>query len=741
MAKRRATWKVDRSATPGGRRKQVDGLLAAAAAAHQAGDFAGAEAGYGNVLAVSAENAVALRLLGTLYAQTGRSALAIPLLERAGVANPRDDDAHNNLGLALEAAGRGVEAEGHLRAALRLAPENVERYANLGAFLGDGGRPAAAVAILEPAAARFPDHAAIHTNLGLAYAALHQDAAACAALCRAADLAPDVARVRRNLGLLLARLGRPERARPHLQAARALGADDGEVLLHLGACGYARGEVEEAEVLFRTVLAKEPDSPMAHVDLAAVLRDRGELAEAMAHLQRAVAVDPGCAEAYSNLATCHLARGEHAACLACDDRAVALRPGDLAMASRRLSRLVYMASLTPAQVAADHRAWGERLMGEVAPVARPAWDGAMDRPVRVGYVSADLRAHAVATFLEPILAAHDPAAVEVTCYSNVARPDAVTERLRGRVPRWRDITSLDDRQAAAAVVADGIDVLVDLGGHTARHRLTLFARRPAPVQVTYLGYATTTGLAAMDYRLTDGWLDPPGFESHYCERLVRLPSGWLCFQPPAEAGGVAGPPCLATGHTTFGSFNSLAKVGEKVVALWATLLNRVEGSRLLLKNSSLHDPETCGLLRDRFAAAGVDPQRLDLVGLTPSAAAHFALYDRVDIGLDPFPYAGGTTTCEALWKGVPVITLAGDRAATRFGVSTLASLGLEELIAADGDAYVALAAALAADRDRLAGLRASLRARMAAAPTLCRPIPFTRALEQAYRGMVAGVSS
>jgi predicted O-linked N-acetylglucosamine transferase (SPINDLY family) len=315
----------------------------------------------------------------------------------------------------------------------------------------------------------------------------------------------------------------------------------------------------------------------------------------------------------------------------------------------------------------------------------------------------------------------------------------VTERLKGLVSRWRDVSALSDDAAAATVVEDRIDVLVDLAGHTARNRLALFARRPAPVQVTYLGYATTTGLPAMDYRVTDGWVDPQGFEPHSCERLWRLPSGWLCFPPPPEAPPVAPPPCLTAGHTTFGSFNNLAKVGPAVVELWAAVLHRVEGALLLLKNGSLRDPDTCGRVRDRFAAAGVDPTRLELVGMTPTAEAHFALYHRVDIGLDPFPYGGGTTTCEALWMGVPVVTLAGNRSAARFGVSTLSSLGLEGLIGADGDAYVALAAELAADPDRLASLRSTLRDRMAAAPTLCRPDPFTRELEQAYRGMVETV--
>lgn len=740
MAKRRATWKVDRSSSKGGRRKRLDALLATAVAAHQAGDLAAAETGYGNVLSISAENAAALRLLGTLYAQTGRAAAAIPLLERAVAANPRDDEAHNNLGLALEAAGRAAQAEAHLREAVRLSPAEAERHANLGALLRDSGRAAEAVAVLEEAVHRFPGHAGIHTNLGLAYEAANRGEEAVAALERALALAPESPRIQRNLGLLLSKRGERLAAQPHLEAARRLGAEDVEVLLHLGSCHYRHGSKAEAEGLFRRALEMDPFSALAHTNLAAFLADRGDIAAATDHLTAALRLDPELASAHSILSSCHLARGEHGAAIEENRRALALTADDLTLRGDLLAPLCYAAEVAPPEIVAAHRAWGAAMAAVATPVVRPAWDGAVGRPLRVGYVSPDLRRHSVAAFLEPILAAHDPTSVEVTCYSNVAEPDAVTERLRGLVPHWRDIASLADEAAAAVVVADRIDVLVDLAGHTARNRLALFARRPAPVQVTYLGYATTTGLLAMDYRITDGWLDPEGFEDQYCERLWRLPSGCLCFQPPGSAPPVAPPPSLEAGLTTFGSFNSLMKVGHEVVALWSEVLRAVEGSRLLLKNRSLGDPETCRLVRARFAACGVDPDRLELVGHTATAADHFALYHRMDIALDTYPYGGGTTTCEALWMGVPVVSLAGDRAVARFGLSTLSRVGLEALVADGAQGYVEIAAALAGDRERLAALRSGLRERMAAS-TLCRSASFTGELERAYRGMAEVLGS
>jgi len=733
MAKRRATWKVDRSGSKAGLRKRAETLLAAAVAAHQRGDLVVAETGYDHVLSISAENAEALRLLGTLYAQTGRPAEAIPLLERAVAADPRNDDGHNNLALALEAVGRPAEAEVHLRKAVCLAPADAERHANLGALLRDAGRPEAAAAVLEAAVRRFPDHPGVLTNLGLALEALHQDEAAVAALTRAATRAPASPRVRRNLGLLLAKLGRPAAARPHLEAALAQGMVEPEVLLHLGAIHYRHASKREAEALFRRALEVAPDSALAHSNLAGLLADRRDFSAAMDHLATALRLDPECAYAHSILSSCHMARGDHAAAVDHYRRALALAPDDLALHGDLLASLVYAEEVSPEEILAVHRAWGEAVRAVVPPVARPPWDGAVGRPLRVGYVSADLRRHSVAAFLEPILAAHHPEAVEVTCYSNVAEPDAVTERLRGLVPRWRDIAALDDEAAAAQVVEDGIDVLVDLSGHTARHRLSLFARRPAPVQAAYLGYATTTGLEAMDFRITDPWLDPPPFESHYTEQLWRLPEGHLCYRPPdcSPEGEVATSPPRTT---TFGSFNDMIKVGRGVVRLWAGLLRAVEGSRLLLKNGSLRDPETCRLVCDRFAEAGVAEERLELVGWSDSQEAHLALYRRVDIGLDTYPYSGATTTCEALWMGVPVITLIGDRAASRYSATLLHQVGLDALVADDPDAFVAIAADLATDRDRLATLRATLRQRMEGS-LLCQPTPFTRELERAYRGM------
>ena len=348
--------------------------------------------------------------------------------------------------------------------------------------------------------------------------------------------------------------------------------------------------------------------------------------------------------------------------------------------------------------------------------------------------SPDFCTHSVAFFIDPILAHHDRRHIEVTCYADVAVPDTTTTRLRTLADSWRNTCRLTDAQVAEMVRADGIDILVDLAGHTADNRLLVFARKPAPVQVTYLGYPNTTGLQTVDYRLTDAWADAEELPNGYTEELVRLPHGFLRYAPPKEAPPVGRLPARETDYVTFGSFNNLPKVNPGVVARWSEILLAVPNSRLLLKTKSFNDEATQERYFGLFAQNGVGREHLDFIGHTPSSREHLALYNQVDIGLDPFPYNGTTTTCEALWMGVPVITLAGEVHAGRVGVSLLSSVGLTELIADTADQYISLAVELAGNVNRLSSLRANLRGRVAASP-LCDGQTFTHALEAAYRSM------
>jgi predicted O-linked N-acetylglucosamine transferase (SPINDLY family) len=381
---------------------------------------------------------------------------------------------------------------------------------------------------------------------------------------------------------------------------------------------------------------------------------------------------------------------------------------------------------------AESRRFAERLETSDQPcfVARP---DDPERRLRVGYVSGDFCRHPVGYFLDAVLSAHDPAAVEVYAYSNSAFADDLTDRLRGLAAHWRSLAGLSDAAAAALVAGDGIDILIDLAGHTARNRLPMFARRPAPVQATWLGFWSTTGLSAMDYILTDATTVRPAEESGYSERVLRLPGCRFCYTPPDYAPPPVPPPMLAGRGVTFGSFNNLSKIGPEVVRLWATVLRTVPGARLLLKWRSLLDPIARRRVIDAFAAEGIATDQLDLRGPSPHPAM-LAEYGDMDIALDPFPFSGGLTSCEALWMGVPVVTLPGAAPASRQTLGFLRALGLDEWAAASTADYRRIAAALAADGHRLAAHRRDLRRRMAES-ALCDGPAFTRQVEAAYRAM------
>lgn len=333
-----------------------------------------------------------------------------------------------------------------------------------------------------------------------------------------------------------------------------------------------------------------------------------------------------------------------------------------------------------------------------------------------------------------MLSAHDKSQVNVLCYSGVTKADRVTERMQAHADEWRNIAGLSDEHIAGIVREDAVDILVDLSGHTAGNRLLVFARKPAPVQATWIGYSDTTGLDAMDYLIADRFIAPPETAPFFAEQLAWLPSCYLCYRPPDYAPPVSRCPARSRGHITFGCFNNLAKVNAEVIATWAQILHAVPDARLVLKSRALSDRHTQDMYRQLFLKQGIMPERVDLLGLEPPHADVLALYHEIDIALDTFPYSGCTTTCEALWMGVPVVTLEGSTFISRMGVSLLSNVGVQELIAESPRRYVELAVQLSQDLDRVESLRGGLRARLAASP-LCDEATFTRTLEQCYRRM------
>jgi predicted O-linked N-acetylglucosamine transferase (SPINDLY family) len=456
------------------------------------------------------------------------------------------------------------------------------------------------------------------------------------------------------------------------------------------------------------------------------------LDEAAACYQMAIALKPDFAEAYNNLGKVHEDRGQLEQAIACYRRAVALKPASARIHSNLVYALHFDPASSPESIYVEHRQWNEVHAKQFAAMRQAhSNDPSPDRPLRVGYVSADFYQHSVGRFLLPLLGAHDREQFKTFCYASQLQDDAYTERLRRHAVVWRNVFGLDDQQLADLIRSDRIDILVDLSMHMAGNRLLVFARKPAPVQVTYLAYCSTTGLDMIDYRLTARDLDPPGLnDRYYSEQSVRLPETYWCYDPGIVTPAVNALPAISRGKITFGSLNSFCKVTPATLDLWSRLLIATAGSRLLLH---CHPGSHRTWVREFLHERGIVPDRVTFADFVP-LTQYFEQYGDIDIALDPFPYCGGTTTCDALWMGVPVISLVGHAAVSRSGLALLSSVGLAELAAKTPEEYLRTAAQLAADVSRLKELRESLRQRMRNSPLMDAP-RFARHVEAAYRMM------
>ena len=490
-------------------------------------------------------------------------------------------------------------------------------------------------------------------------------------------------------------------------------------------------QTERALECYAHILAIHPDEPDYLVDAAEINRRAGHLARALELSERALSLRPQDGRAWQVRGSTleELDRLDEA--LDCLRHELELKPDNIDGHSNLLFLLSRADLLPPQEVAAEYRRWGELYADPLSAAAQPHANAPdPDRPLRIGYVSADFRRHAMAYFVEPFLARHHRGAWGVYCYSNCARPDDVTRHLRELAHEWRDIAALSDEAAARMIREDGIDILVDLSGHTGGNRLLLFARRPAPIQMTWLGYLGGTGMAAMDYRISDRYADPEDeADDQYREQLLRLPHSKWCYLPPAGMPACNALPAQSRGYVTFGSFSNFPRISNETLRTWAQLLGRLPGARLRMIGAP--GGESLDRMLEIFDAAGVYADRLDLVGRLPLDAC-LQQYLEIDIALDPFPCNGGTTTCESLWMGVPVVSRSGRSGASRSGISLLANAGLAHLVARSREEYVDIALGLATDLPALAQLRATLRERLRASPLL-DAAGFTRDLEALYR--------
>jgi predicted O-linked N-acetylglucosamine transferase (SPINDLY family) len=577
------------------------------------------------------------------------------------------------------------------------------------------GRLAQAVTIyrrLRSAAPR--DYRVLHVG-GAALFQLNQPAEAVEWLNLAARQQPKSGATRMCLGLALAKLGRPESAEQQLREAVRLEPGNAESLCNLGSFLLVSGRSDEAIATLRRSVAARPGDAHAWSSLGSALLATGRAEAALEAQNQALAAAPQHRKARSARAQALYACRRLQEALAEFEAVVTADPAEHEARSFRLLLLHYLDGMPRGQLAAEHAAYG-RAVAPAQPRRLPRRSGA-GRPLRVAWLSPDFRTHSVAFFLEPLLAQLDPAEFELVLYHDHFTMDETSHRLKTRAALWRNFVGQPDSLVEAQVLADAPDILIDLAGHTGFNRMALLARRLAPVQISYLGYPDTTGLAAMDYRLTDALADPPGeTDALHTEKLVRFaPTAW-CYQPPEQAPEVTAPPSAHPSRpgVTFGSFNNLNKLSPATLGLWARVLAATPGSRLLIKG---HTPEPGRLLAEA-RLAGIPG---DCVVLAPNAAGladHLACYHGVDIALDPLPYHGTTTTCEALWMGRPVISLAGDRHASRVGVSLLTAAGQADCVAMTPDEYVRIASGLAADPEALAARCRGLRAALSASPLL-----------------------
>lgn len=687
---------------------------------------------YRKAIALQPNHANAHYNLGNALKEQGRLDEAIASYRKAVVFTPNYAQLHSNLGDALQTQGRLDEAIASYRKALRLDPDLVEVHYNLGDALREREDPDEAAASYRRAIELKPDYADAYNNLGNVLKNQDKLDEAAAAYEQAIRLKPDFAEAYNNLGVIFQKQDKLNETIACCRQAVSIKPDFAEAYNNLAEAFYALGRLDEAIASNKRALEIRPDSAETYNSLGTALRECGRLDEAAACGRQALLFKPDFAEAYNGLGNTLQAQGRLDEAIACYRQVLSLKPDSTIAYSNLLYTMQYMDTITPAEVFSEHQRYAECFETPLKMHWRPhANSRDPERRLRIGYVSADFYNHAVAFFIEPILANHDKSQVEIYCYYNHNKHDAHTDLIAASADHWLACARMSDDQLAERIRADGIDILIDLSGHTGYNRLPVFARKPAPVQATWIGYAGSTGLTAMDYRITNAEMDPPGLtERYHSESLLRMPDSGVAYRPEPGCLPVNPLPALSADTFVFASLNNLIKINPSVVNLWARILKALPHARLIFGN--ITDDGIRQRVIERFGQAGVEVDRL-ILQPRMSFSEYLALHHTIDLALDPFPYNGGTTTMHSLWMGVPVITLAGEHVVSRVGVSALSRLGLDTFITHSEEEYLQRAIQIAQDLSGLDRVRQSLRERMSG--TNCEPGSITRHLEMAYRDM------
>jgi protein O-GlcNAc transferase len=650
----------------------------------------------------SSSNAYVHYNLGNAHKNKGEFDEAMSCYQKALQLNPKLFEAYHNLGMIMQERGHPDEAVQYYQKTLQLNPYLADAYYNMGTIFQDKGLQEEAITFYQKAVEIDPYFSDAYYNLGNAFREKRQldDAVSCYE--KAIHLNPESAAAYYNLGVALEQNRQLAEAVTSYEQALQIDPNLADAYNKLGNLMVEENAFDKAAVFYRQALGLRPEFIEALVNLGNMMKNSGKIEDAEKWYRMALAIKPDCSFCHQNLLFMMHSSSRY------DARAVLVE--HLRFAKQFEAPLLRSVPLHPNTRIADRR-------------------------LKVGYVSPDFRKHSVACFFEPVLTSHHREHFEVFCYSNSFARDEVTERIRRHAGQWRDIAGMPDEKAADLIRSDGIDILVDLAGHTAHNRLLVFARKPAPVQVSWIGYPATTGLSSMDYKIVDVYTDPPGMtEEFYSETLVRLPESFLCYLPEKDSPEIGPLPAMATGHITFGSFNNFAKVSPESIDLWTAILKMVPGSRLVIKAKSLSDRSVREYVLALFRQKAIAPELIDILEWQSSTNEHLETYNRIDISLDTFPYNGTTTTCEALWMGVPVVTLSGTTHASRVGASLLSNIGLPELIAKTSEEYVARAVHLAVSKNKLQSLRLQLRDAMAQS-SLTGAKRFTANLEMCFRAL------
>lgn len=744
-----------------------------ALALHSQGRFDDAISLYRQILQSQPDNTTVAANLASALVRTGRLEEGLNLYRELIRRDSQQPELWFNYANALSRAGQSSDAQQAFKQAIEIQPNFFPAALNLANLVRDQAKPKEATELYRKAIALNPQHPRPRINLARLLRTQKQYEDAQTLLHQSLQVVPDSIELLYEQAILGYEAGNSDIACDAAQRLLNLEPKYGNAYTLIGLIEYERGNVDSAVRWWNKLIRLEPKNPEPHINLGTlrqkekqheqavghfraavrcapddlganlklglILSTTGHVTEAMQIGQRLLKQHPDRPEGYSLLANGLHEQGRCEEARAAFDKALATNADDTTLIGNALFSSLYSDTLSDQDVLDIHRKLSQRLHQIATRHHQPAPIKARvrnaDSRIRVGYLSPDLLMHPVGYFIEPILSHHNRTDFEVICYSDNGSVDQLTKRLTSLDLKWHECSTWSDLRLEEQIRSDELDILIDLSGHTAKNRSMVLARKPAPVLATYLGYPGKTERPANDWLIADHHLCPVDQPIDTHEKIARLPGCFLCYQPQQDTPDVASPPFEKNGYITFGSFNHLAKLTDSTVRLWSRILDAVPYSRLVLKALPLADEATRRLTRQRFADCGIDPQRVDPLPPTVPLSAFLAQYSRIDIGLDTVPYNGGTTTCDALWMGVPVLTLPGGRFSSRMGYSVLKTVGLEEYIAINENDYVRIASETAGNTARLRDLRTSLRDRLSQSP-LCDAAAFSRGMDGILRTMV-----